>query len=138
MFDELLKPISTRKKLLPLDVVSYFNHGQGGNFLYGEKADSYDSRIAVCEGTADNYPFKNEFKKSILKAIGLRESILGRWSLLLELPFRIRTSNTFMESWQLCLENGRCAYQKAITSASKIRRSIRSNVKVLLCILCFG
>jgi len=91
---------------------------------------------------ADNYPFKMNLRSRHFLRLWLKESILvdvTDW----ELPFRIRTIlNLFLWSLLHAVGFGNRKvrnYQKADTvPASKIRRSIRSNVKSIVCILCFG
>src|SRR5690606_41625192 len=58
-FDELLKPYELEGKSLALDVVSASIMGKAG-ILEGKKGDIMIPSSHVFEGTADNYPFKNE------------------------------------------------------------------------------
>jgi hypothetical protein len=131
-FDELLKPYQQGKKTIALDVVSTSIMGKAG-ILYGGKSDLMIPNSHVFEGTADNYPFKNEFKKSDFEGFGLGV-YSGSMVTVLGTSLQNRDVLTyFMESsWNAVgLEMEGAHYQKAIQSASKIRRSIRANVKVL-------
>lgn len=131
-FDELLKPYQKGAKTTALDVVSTSIMGKAG-ILYGGKGDLMIPNSHVFEGTADNYPFKNEFKKSDFEGYGLG---VYSGSMVTVLGTSLQNKDIltyFMESsWHAVgLEMEGAHYQKAIQSASKIRRSIRSNVKVL-------
>jgi hypothetical protein len=131
-FDELLKPYQQGQKTIVLDVVSTSIMGKAG-ILYGGKSDLMIPNSHVFEGTADNYPFKNEFKKSDFEGFGLGV-YSGSMVTVLGTSLQNRDVLTyFMESsWNAVgLEMEGAHYQKAIQSASKIRRSIRPNVKVL-------
>lgn len=131
-FDELLKPYDKDGKSIPLDVVSTSIMGKAG-ILYGGKGDLMIPNAHVFEGTADNYPFKNELKKADFEGFGLGV-YSGTMISVLGTSLQNKDILTyFMESsWNaIGLEMEGAHYQKAIQSASKIRRSIRSNVKVL-------
>ena len=106
--------------------------GKAG-ILYGGKGDLMIPTAHVFEGTADNYPFKNELKKSDFEGYGLG---VYQGSMITVLGTSLQNKDIltyFMKSsWNAVgLEMEGAHYQKAIQSASKIRRSIRSNVKVL-------
>lgn len=131
-FDELLKPYKKDGKDIPLDVISTSIMGKAG-ILYGGKGDLMIPNAHVFEGTADNYPFKNELKKADFEGYGLgvysgtMVSVLGTSLQNKDILTYFRDS-----SWNaIGLEMEGAHYQKAIQSASKIRKSIRSNVKVL-------
>lgn len=131
-FDELLKPYEKEGKSIPLDVVSTSIMGKAG-ILYGGKGDLMIPNAHVFEGTADNYPFKNELKKADFEGFGLGVyegpmiSVLGT-----SLQNKDILTYFMQSSWKAVgLEMEGAHYQKAIQSASKIRKSIRSNVKVL-------
>lgn len=131
-FDELLKPYSKNGKKYPLNVVSTSIMGKAG-ILHGGKGDLMVPNSHVFEGTADNYPFRNELKKSDFEGYGLGV-YSGSMITVLGTSLQNREILTyFMESsWNAVgLEMEGAHYQKAIQSASKIRSSIRSNVKVL-------
>lgn len=131
-FDELLKPYQNGEKDIALDVVSTSIMGKAG-ILYGGKGDLMIPSAHVFEGTADNYPFKNEFKKSDFEGFGLGV-YSGAMVTVLGTSLQNKDILTYFmkSSWHAVgLEMEGAHYQKAIQSASKIRRSIRSNVKVL-------
>ncbi|MCH7408356.1 hypothetical protein MM239_03025 [Belliella sp. DSM 111904] len=131
-FDELLKPYDKGGKSIPLDVVSASIMGKAG-ILEGNKGDIMIPSSHVFEGTADNYPLKNELKKNDFEGydIGVYDG-----PMITVLGTSLQNKDVlkyFMESsWKACgLEMEGAHYQKAIQSASKIRNSIRKNVKVL-------
>lgn len=131
-FDELLKPYKRGEKEYNLNVVSTSIMGKAG-ILYGGKGDLMIPDAHVFEGTADNYPFRNELKKSDFEGYGLG---VYSGSMVTVLGTSLQNKDIlkyFMESsWNaIGLEMEGAHYQKAIQSASKIRKSIRSNVKVL-------
>ncbi|MCH7396905.1 hypothetical protein MM236_02855 [Belliella sp. DSM 107340] len=131
-FDELLKPYDKEGKSIPLDVVSASIMGKAG-ILEGNKGDIMIPNSHVFEGTADNYPFKNELKKSDFEGFGLG---VYEGPMITVLGTSLQNKDVlryFMESsWKAAgLEMEGAHYQKAIQSASKIRNSIRKNVKVL-------
>ena len=131
-FDELLKPYSKDGKKYPLNVISTSIMGKAG-ILHGGKGDLMVPNAHVFEGTADNYPFRNELKKSDFEGYGLGV-YQGSMITVLGTSLQNRDILTyFMESsWKAVgLEMEGAHYQKAIQSASKIRGNIRSNVKVL-------
>ncbi len=130
--DELLKPFnSKKKKSVFLNVASISIMGKAG-ILEGGKGDLMIPSAHIFEGTADNYPFKNElcaadFKNHGLKVFeGTMVTVLGT-SLQNKDILRFFHKST----WNVIgLEMEGVHYQKAIQSASKIRRSIREDVKV--------
>ncbi|MCH7403221.1 DUF6909 family protein [Belliella kenyensis] len=131
-FDELLKPYEKEGKSIPLDVVSASIMGKAG-ILEGNKGDIMIPSSHVFEGTADNYPLKNELKKSDFEGYGLG---VYDGPMITVLGTSLQNKDVlkyFMESsWKACgLEMEGAHYQKAIQSASKIRNSIRKSVKVL-------
>lgn len=131
-FDELLKPYTKDGTKYPLNVVSTSIMGKAG-ILHGGKGDLMVPTAHVFEGTADNYPFRNELKKSDFKGYGLGV-YEGSMITVLGTSLQNRDILTyFMESsWKAVgLEMEGAHYQKAIQSASKIRSNIRSNIKVL-------
>ncbi|SIN75561.1 DUF6909 family protein [Algoriphagus halophilus] len=131
-FDELLKPFNKGEKAIPLNVESTSIMGKAG-ILYGGKGDLMIPNSHIFEGTADNYPFKNELKKSDFEGYGLGV-YQGSMITVLGTSLQNRDILTYFmkSSWSAVgLEMEGAHYQKAIQSASKIRRSIKSNVKVL-------
>ena len=131
-FDELLKPYEKDRKSIPLDVVSASIMGKAG-ILEGRKGDIMIPSSHVFEGTADNYPFKNELKPADFEGYGLDVyegpmiTVLGT-----SLQNKDVLQYFMLSSWKaIGLEMEGAHYQKALQSASKIRNSIRKNVKVL-------
>ena len=132
-FDELLKPFeASNGKSYPLDVHSASIMGKAG-ILTGSKGDIMIPDSHVFEGTADNYPFKNELKKEDFEGHGIGVyqgtmfTVLGT-----SLQNKDVLSYLMESSWKaIGLEMEGAHYQKAIQSESKIRQSIRKNVKVL-------
>lgn len=130
--DELLKPYKISKKETQfLDVRSVSIMGKAG-ILEGGKGDIMIPSAHVFEGTADNYPFKNMLKKSHFEGEdvhvckGAMITVLGT-SLQNKDILKFFNNST----WNVVgLEMEGAHYQKAIQSASKIRHSISSKVKV--------
>lgn len=129
--DELLKPYKLAKEgPKNLDVCSISIMGKAG-ILTGQKGDIMVPSAHIFEGTSDNYPFKNElsvesFKHDRLKAFG------GHMISVLGTSLQNRQMLTYFRdsSWKVVgLEMEGAHYQKAIQAASKIRKSIRENVK---------
>lgn len=131
-FDELLKTYSKDGVKHRLNVISTSIMGKAG-ILHGGKGDLMVPHSHVFEGTADNYPFKNELKKSDFEGYGLGV-YEGAMITVLGTSLQNRDILTYFmdSSWRAVgLEMEGAHYQKAIQAASKIRGSIRSNVKVL-------
>ncbi len=127
--DELLKPYETGGKEVPLDVQSISIMGKAG-ILEGEKGDIMVPTAHVFEGTADNYPFHNNLNAALFQGQGLRVfegpmiSVLGT-----SLQNKDIMQYFLGSSWKaIGLEMEGAHYQKAIQSASKIRKSINENV----------
>ena len=129
--DELLKPFKVGPDKTHLNVDSISVMGKAG-ILDGSKGDIMIPSAHIFEGTADNYPFKNEltvedFESEDLQAFeGTMVTVLGTSLQNKELL------NFFHDStWNVIgLEMEGVHYQKAIQAASKIRRSINPDVKV--------
>lgn len=131
-FDELLKPYEREGQSTALDVVSTSIMGKAG-ILKGKKGDLMIPSSHVFEGTADNYPFKNELKPEDFEGYGL-DVYDGPMITVLGTSLQNKdVLQYFMDSsWKAVgLEMEGAHYQKALQSASKIRHSIRKNVKVL-------
>ena len=130
--DELLKPYTdSEKKRIFLNVVSISIMGKAG-ILEGSKGDIMIPSAHVFEGTADNYPFKNQMDKIHFKDDdvnvfnGTMISVLGT-----SLQNRDVLKFFHNSTWNVIgLEMEGAHYQKAIQAASKIRRSISPKVKV--------
>lgn len=131
-FDELLKPYEVGQQKIPLNIISTAIMGKAG-ILEGKKGDIMIPNAHVFEGTADNYPFKNELNPSDFEGYGLGVYDGPMITVLGTSLQNKEVLGYFMESsWKAAgLEMEGAHYQKAIQSASKIRNSIRKNVKVM-------
>lgn len=129
--DELLKPYKTGGKTIHLDVQSVSIMGKAG-ILEGGKGDIMIPSSHIFEGTADNYPFKNELSKEDLEGFGVRV-FDGAMITVLGTSLQNKDLLKFFHdsTWNVIgLEMEGAHYQKAIQSASKIRGNISENVKV--------
>lgn len=129
--DELLKPYKQKKKQTHLHVDSISIMGKAG-ILEGGKGDVMIPNAHIFEGTADNYPFKNELAKEDLEGFGVN---VYDGAMVTVLGTSLQNKDVlkfFYEStWQVIgLEMEGAHYQKAIQAASKIRGNISENVKV--------
>jgi hypothetical protein len=128
--DELLRPheMSNFSHDLPVESINIM--GKAG-ILEGGKGDIMVPSAHVFEGTADNYPFKNDLHKEDFKndlgisvLEGLMITVLGTSLQNRDILRYFRKS-----SWQaIGLEMEGAHYQKAIQAASKIRHSVREDV----------
>ncbi|WP_271768225.1 DUF6909 family protein [Aquimarina algiphila] len=130
--DELLKPyINIEGDKVHLDVKSVSIMGKAG-ILEGGKGDIMIPSAHVFEGTADNYPFKNQLKKKELEGHGI-DIYDGAMITVLGTSLQNRDILKFFHdsTWNVIgLEMEGAHYQKAIQSASKLRGSISPKVKV--------
>lgn len=129
--DEFLKPYEMNEKEVFLNVVSVSIMGKAG-ILEGGKGDIMIPSAHIFEGTADNYPFNNELCSEDFKGNGLK---VFEGAMVTVLGTSLQNKDIlkfFHEStWNVIgLEMEGVHYQKAIQSASKIRKSIREDVKV--------
>jgi hypothetical protein len=130
--DELLKPYRLEKEAAVfLDVASISIMGKAG-ILEGGKGDLMIPTAHIFEGTADNYPIENQFSASDFKDNGLK---VQEGTMVTVLGTSLQNKDVlrfFHEStWRaIGLEMEGVHYQKAIQAASKIRKSIRPDVKV--------
>ena len=129
--DELLKPYRDNLKNHHLNVVSISIMGKAG-ILEGGKGDIMIPTAHLFEGTADNYPFKNELTINDLKDSGVK---VFKGSMVTVLGTSLQNKDILEffhnSTWQVIgLEMEGAHYQKAIQSASKIRGNISNNVKV--------
>lgn len=129
--DELLKPYNFEENEIHLNASSISIMGKAG-ILDGGKGDIMIPSAHLFEGTADNYPFNNELKKSdfvesqIKVVDGSMITVLGT-SLQNKDILRFFQEST----WNVVgLEMEGAHYQKAIQAASKLRGNIDENVKV--------
>ncbi|WP_425235151.1 DUF6909 family protein [Ulvibacterium sp.] len=130
--DEFLKPYKAKKKkIVFLNIASISIMGKAG-ILEGGKGDLMIPSAHIFEGTADNYPFKNELCKKDFEGYGL-QVFEGAMVTVLGTSLQNKDILKFFHqsTWNVIgLEMEGVHYQKAIQSASKIRNSIRENVKV--------
>ncbi|GGA68385.1 hypothetical protein GCM10008015_06470 [Flavobacterium palustre] len=126
--DELLKPY---KKNIFLNVQSVSIMGKAG-ILEGGKGDIMIPNAHINEGTADNYFFENELTPEMFQ--GNHISVFaGSMVTVLGTSLQNRDLLKFFHesTWGVIgLEMEGSHYQKAIQSASKIRKSIPKDVKV--------
>lgn len=141
VMDELLKPYEPETdendddengpNKFAINVASISIMGKAG-ILEGGKGDIMVPDAHVFEGTADNYPFQNELAKSDFEGHGLKVlegpmiTVLGTSLQNKDILRYFRRS-----SWKaIGLEMEGAHYQKAIQAASKIRKSIRPDVRL--------
>lgn len=129
--DELLKPVQIDNKKKALNIKSINIMGKAG-ILTGEKGDIMIPQAHIFEGTADNYPFKNEFSKKDFEGHGL-DVYEGLMVTVLGTSLQNKDILSYFQrsSWKgVGLEMEGAHYQKAIQSASKIRKHIDKNIKL--------
>jgi len=130
--DELLKPYicnNNHEHFMNVESVSIM--GKAG-ILEGGKSDVMIPSAHIFEGTADNYPFKNELQKNDLEGFGI-DVFEGTMVTVLGTSLQNKNILEFFHdsTWHaIGLEMEGAHYQKAIQSASKIRGNISENVKV--------
>ncbi|GJM36598.1 MAG: hypothetical protein DHS20C18_55990 [Saprospiraceae bacterium] len=129
--DELLKPFEEGDTKTLTNVRSISIMGKAG-ILEGGKGDIMVPTAHVFEGTADNYPFHNEFKLEDFEGFGLNVyegpmiTVLGT-----SLQNKDILRYFLKSSWSaIGLEMEGAHYQKAIQAASKIRKGINNEVKL--------
>ncbi|MGC4040924.1 MAG: hypothetical protein QM710_09135 [Flavobacterium sp.] len=129
--DELLKPYKEGKNKTFLNVESVSIMGKAG-ILEGGKGDIMIPTAHINEGTADNYPFENELNGQMFEGNGI-PVFEGPMVTVLGTSLQNKDLLKFFHesTWEVIgLEMEGAYYQKAIQSASKIRKSIPTNVKV--------
>ncbi|WP_394759380.1 DUF6909 family protein [Flavobacterium sp.] len=129
--DELLKPYKVGKEKTFLNVESVSIMGKAG-ILEGGKGDIMIPNAHINEGTADNYPFHNELTAKMFEGNDI-PVFAGPMITVLGTSLQNRDLLKFFHesTWEaIGLEMEGSYYQKAIQSASKIRKSINENVKV--------
>ncbi len=130
--DELLKPYQDQAgEKQHLNVKSVSIMGKAG-ILEGGKGDIMIPNAHFFEGTADNYPFKNELSVDDLKDSGVK---VFKGSMITVLGTSLQNKDILEffhnSTWQVIgLEMEGANYQKAIQAASKIRGNISDKVKV--------
>jgi hypothetical protein len=129
LMDELLKPFDDEQDLT-LNVKSISIMGKAG-ILEGKKGDIMIPNAHVFEGTADNYPFENDLKREDFEGHGLEVYDNGPMITVLGTSLQNRDVLQYFlrSSWRaIGLEMEGAHLQKAIQSASKVRKSIREDV----------
>jgi len=130
--DELLKPYQPQKdQKIFLNVESVSIMGKAG-ILEGGKGDIMIPSAHINEGTGDNYPFDNELTAEMFEGFGI-PVYAGPMVSVLGTSLQNRDLLNFFNksTWGVIgLEMEGAYYQKAIQSASKIRKSIPPGVKV--------
>lgn len=126
--DELLKPFN---KDFHLNVESVSIMGKAG-ILVGEKGDIMIPTAHINEGTGDNYPFENELNVEMFEGNDI--PVFGG-SMITVLGTSLQNKDLLKffhdSTWRVIgLEMEGAHYQKAIQSASKIRKSINPDIKV--------
>ncbi|OBX21658.1 MULTISPECIES: DUF6909 family protein [Bizionia] len=129
--DELLKPAQIDNESIHLNVASVSIMGKAG-ILEGGKGDIMIPSAHIFEGTADNYPFVNELSKADLDGHGLA---VFEGSMITVLGTSLQNKDIlrffYNSTWHVIgLEMEGAHYQKAIQSASKVRKTINPDVKV--------
>ena len=127
--DELLKPYTKDNSLLKVKSVSIM--GKAG-ILEGRKGDIMIPTAHINEGTADNYFFHNELSEALFEENAI-SVFTGPMVTVLGTSLQNKDLLKFFHesTWGVIgLEMEGSYYQKAIQSASKIRKSIPHNVKV--------
>jgi hypothetical protein len=129
--DELLKPYKEGKNRTFMNVESVSIMGKAG-ILEGGKGDIMIPSAHINEGTADNYPFENELTAEMFEGNGIAV-FSGPMVTVLGTSLQNKDLLKFFHesTWEVIgLEMEGAYYQKAIQSASKIRKSIPQDVKV--------
>ncbi len=129
--DELLKPYKTADGKIFLNVESVSIMGKAG-ILQGGKGDIMIPNAHVNEGTADNYPFENELTAEMFEGNDI-PVFAGPMVTVLGTSLQNKDLLQFFHdsTWgAIGLEMEGAYYQKAIQSASRIRKSINPKVKV--------
>ena len=129
--DELLKPVTVNGEKLHLDVKSISIMGKAG-ILQGGKGDVMIPSAHIFEGTADNYPFKNELCSSDMVDCGV-DVYEGSMITVLGTSLQNKEILKFFKksTWNVIgLEMEGAHYQKAIQAAARVRGSINEDVKV--------
>jgi hypothetical protein len=129
--DELLKPFKEGKNKTFLNVESVSIMGKAG-ILEGNKGDIMIPSAHINEGTGDNYPFDNELTAAMFEGQGI-PVYSGPMVTVLGTSLQNKDLLKFFNesTWGVIgLEMEGAYYQKAIQSASKIRKSINPDVKV--------
>lgn len=131
--DELLRPYHppSDPEVYHLHVESINIMGKAG-ILKGVKGDLMIPNAHIFEGTADNYPFVNDFSKEDFEGHGLAISTGPMITVLgTSLQNREILSYFLESSWRAAgLEMEGAHYQKAIQAATHIRNSVNPSLKL--------
>lgn len=130
--DELLKPFEYDGEKTHMKVKSISIMGKAG-ILDGKKGDIMIPNAHVFEGTADNYPFKNELQKKDLEGHNSIKVFKGPMVTVLGTSLQNKDVLQFFHdsTWNVIgLEMEGAHYQKAIQAAAKLRGNISPNVKL--------
>ena len=127
--DELLKPYEAADQRIKLDIRSVNIMGKAG-ILCGEKGDIMIPTAHIFEGSTDNYPFENELCGGAFKEMDIP---IFEGPMITVLGTSLQNEDVLQyflkSSWgAIGLEMEGAHYQKAIQVASKIRKSIASDV----------
>lgn len=130
--DELLKPYKDETGQTHLMNIASVNIMGKAGILEGDKGDIMIPDAHVFEGTADNYPFKNQLTKKNLKSDGIK---IVTGSMVTVLGTSLQNKDLleyfYNSTWRVIgLEMEGAHYQKAIQAAARVRRSIRKKVKL--------
>ncbi|MEM6264833.1 MAG: hypothetical protein AAGI38_20135 [Bacteroidota bacterium] len=127
--DELLKPYRLGGQTYPMPVASISIMGKAG-ILHGGKGDLMIPNAHIFEGTADNYPFENDFEIDDFQGEGVTVfegpmiSVMGTSLQNRDVLAYFRNS-----SWKaIGLEMEGAHYQKAIQAHTRIRNNISEDV----------
>ena len=132
VMDELLKPHEDDNIETPLNMASISIMGKAG-ILQGGKGDIMIPNAHVFEGTADNYPFENDFDTADFEGHGMQVFDDGPMITVLGTSLQNRDIMRYFNrsSWRaIGLEMEGAHYQKAIQGAARIRKSVNRDVKV--------
>lgn len=131
--DELLRPYHdpTSDEVFEMNVHSINIMGKAG-ILEGNKGDIMVPDAHIFEGSADNYPFINDFEQADFEGQGL-EVFEGPMITVMGTSLQNRDILDYFltSSWRASgLEMEGAHYQKAIQSATRIRRSVNPKMKL--------
>jgi len=130
LMDELLKPYEKNDSKTNLNIESVNIMGKAG-ILEGTKGDIMVPTAHVFEGSADNYPFDNEFNSDIFEKTSLN---VYKGTMITVMGTSLQNKDILRyfarSSWKaIGLEMEGAHYQKAIQAASQIRNSVKENIK---------
>ncbi len=130
--DEFLKPYNVdENQQIFMNISSISIMGKAG-ILEGGKGDLMIPSAHIFEGTSDNYPFKNELCAKDFEGYGL-QVFEGTMITVLGTSLQNKDILEFFHdsTWNVIgLEMEGVHYQKAVQSASKVRKSIQEDVKL--------